>query len=280
MSAYLESYIAGAQSQQDGGSTAQKRPAASTEMQRRLGPHFEMESGMPLCTTCSTQTNARDAYDFDAEDSDYKCTICADPRQYIGYQGQRWTTLKDLHSRGTYHNQFEELIPGSVWTMRCEPAFGIGQRTFFIKDKLHKGLIMWDCSAYVDDATLAYIDEISDGHGITHAAISHPHYYSTSMLWVALFPQMKMWLPTNDFKDWHPRFDVVNAIGMAEEVQTSDAQKIARQINFVTQERTPLEHGSPFTILRLGGHFREAIVLHWRDVLFIADIIQVVPSGR
>jgi hypothetical protein len=74
---------------------------------------------------------------------------------------------------GTYHNEIKELLPG-VWTLRTVPSFGIGQRAFLIKDQTD-GLVMWDCIAFLDDATLAFINYQSEGKGLRAMVVSHPH---------------------------------------------------------------------------------------------------------
>lgn len=46
------------------------------------------ELELPLCVTCSTQTSYTGPdLGLDADDTPYKCAICADPRQFIGRQG-------------------------------------------------------------------------------------------------------------------------------------------------------------------------------------------------
>ena len=207
------------------------------------------------------------------EQSGYKCPICLDPRQYIGPKGQKWTTLPRIIQQEKYRNDFAELIEGHVWTVRTQPAFGIGQRAFLIKDDGVDGLVMWDCIAYLDDETLARIDQLSDGRGIAHMVVSHPHYYSTTAIWAAAFPRMKLWLAKVDFPDWYQREDIKAA--SVDKQASPFAQSVANQLRWVEEEQTKLDAAAPFTILLLGGHFPGSLVLLWRDALFIADTIQV-----
>ena len=51
-----------------------------------------------LCTTCGTQ------YPDSLIPPD-ACVICTEERQYVGWQGQRWTTLEEL--RIDHRNRFE-----------------------------------------------------------------------------------------------------------------------------------------------------------------------------
>jgi hypothetical protein len=48
---------------------------------------------LPICRTCGVQ------YD-EAHFNPYECKICADERQYVGWDGQRWTTLAELRNEG------------------------------------------------------------------------------------------------------------------------------------------------------------------------------------
>ena len=53
------------------------------------------------------------------------CPICLDERQYVGHDGQAWTTVAELGSDHT--NRIEEVEPGLLG-IGTEPRFGIGQR--------------------------------------------------------------------------------------------------------------------------------------------------------
>ena len=112
-----------------------------------------------VCVTCGTQ------YPPAAEPA-AECPICLDPRQYIGAQGQEWTTLEEL--RRTHENRVEELEPG-LDGIGTDPPFAIGQRALVAQG------VMWDCITLVDDSL--------DGRGVHTIAISHPHYYSAMVEW-------------------------------------------------------------------------------------------------
>ena len=75
---------------------------------------------MYLCVTCGTQ--------FAEVISRPRCAICEDERQYVGLDGQEWTTLEEL--RLAHHNKFIDLEPG-LTAILTEPKFGIGQRALF-----------------------------------------------------------------------------------------------------------------------------------------------------
>jgi glyoxylase-like metal-dependent hydrolase (beta-lactamase superfamily II) len=148
-----------------------------------------------------------------------------------------------------------------------------------MKDPAIDGLIMWDCVAFLDDETIDKIDELSDGKGIANMVVSHPHYYSTTALWAAAFPKMNLWLAEVDFHDWYQRFDIISAKKDAASADSGVSSSVAKQIQLVNEEQTLLSDSTSTKILLLGGHFPGSLVLLWEDCLFIADTIQVVPSG-
>src|SRR2546428_4050890 len=105
---------------------------SSASTRRRTGgrlssnPHATLIGGMSnfICVTCGMQ------YDDTGEAPPAHCLICEDERQYIGPEGQRWTTLADLQ-RG-HHNEFrrqEERLVG----IGTAPSFAIGQRALLVQ---------------------------------------------------------------------------------------------------------------------------------------------------
>ena len=120
--------------------------------------------------------------------------------------------------------------------------------------------MLWDCISLVDEATL---DILAGLGGVTAMAISHPHYYHTTMVeWSRGLGDVPIHLHAAD-RQWVMRPDP--AIRHWE----GDVNQI----------------GPGLTLLRLGGHFDGGAVLHWADwdggrgALLSGDILQVVPSG-
>lgn len=196
-----------------------------------------------LCVTCGTQYP-------DSPVPPPHCPICEDERQYVGLDGQRWTTLDDL--RRVHTNELIEWEPG-VTAIRTHPAFAIGQRAFYVES------LLWDCVALLDGAT---VNAIRQRGGLKAIAISHPHYY-TAMV------------------EWMDAFDVPVYLHEA------DSQWIMRpdpRIVIWSGETRRLHDG--LTLIRAGGHFDGGTVLHWpagaggKGALFTGDIIQVVPDRR
>ena len=58
-----------------------------------------------MCATCGTQFAASD-------EPPAACPICDDERQYVGWQGQRWTTLEEL--RADHTNLIREEEPNLI----------------------------------------------------------------------------------------------------------------------------------------------------------------------
>ena len=207
-----------------------------------------------ICSTCGTQFPER-------ENPPALCPICADDRQYIPQHGQQWTTLEELRREHT--NRFDEIEPG-ISRIVTAPKFGIGQQAYLVETP--HGNILWDCIALVNDDTVA---EIERRGGIAGIAISHAHYYTTMVEWSRALGNVPIWLHAAN-KGWVMRQD--------------DA------VQYFNEDI--LEPLPGLTIIRTGGHFPGAMVLHRagdpeaedparRDgVLLSGDIITVVADPR
>src|SRR5438876_2866838 len=75
-----------------------------------------MDTELPICATCGVQ------YPAPRED----CPICLDERQYVGWDGQRWTSLAELAADG-HRGYIAEEGPG-VLGIGARPPTAIGQR--------------------------------------------------------------------------------------------------------------------------------------------------------
>lgn len=203
---------------------------------------------MFLCTTCGTEYPA-------SENPPETCLICSEERQYIGLNGQQWTTLDEL--RDGRKNEFHPREAG-LTAILTKPAFAINQRAFLLESS--GGNILWDCVALLDDGVQEFIRERG---GIKAIAISHPHYYTTMVEWSRAFGDVPIYLHRAD-RQWVVRD--------------------APSIRFWEGDRLALHDA--ITLIRCGGHFEGGTVLHWpagadgRGVLLSGDIIQVVPDRR
>ena len=192
-----------------------------------------------ICTTCGTQFADSIAHPA-------ACPICLDPRQYVGHEGQRWTTLDELAA--THRTRIEEAEPG-LTGIGIEPDFGIGQRA------LLGGGVLWDCISLVDDGAARAVEAAGGLHTI---AISHPHYYTAMVEWAHAFA-CPIYLHEAERK-WVMRSDP--------------------SVRFWEGETHEL--GGGLTLIRCGGHYEGGQVLHWRErrALLSGDIVQVIPDRR
>ena len=119
-----------------------------------------------ICTTCGTQFPP-------GEQLPEACPICLDERQYVGYNGQQWTTLAKMQNDG-FHNEFKEHESGlnGIGTM---PTFAIGERALLVQTP--HGNILWDCMSLIDEETISGIERLG---GLTAMAISH---HTTTLQW-------------------------------------------------------------------------------------------------
>ncbi len=201
-----------------------------------------------LCVTCGTQ------YPPSANPPEH-CRICEDDRQYVNPQGQQWTTLDA--ERGKRQNAFTELAPG-VTTIATEPKLGIGQRAHLLQTP--GGNLLWDCVAYLDEAT---VTAIRARGGVAAIAISHPHFYTTMGEWSKAFGDAPIYLH-RDNQPW--------VMSPNEAITYWDSE---------TYEPLP-----GLTLLHCGGHFPGSTALHWPDAedgrgaLFTGDTISVTADRR
>ena len=199
-----------------------------------------------ICVTCGTQFG-------EAQTEPQQCPICTDERQYVGLTGQRWTTLEAL--RRDYRTKVQEEEPG-LTSFSMEPKFGIGQRALLVETPM--GNVLWDCISLFDDQALAHVGNLGR---VKALAISHPHYYTSMVEWSRRFGNVPIYLHGDDAK-WVMRPD--------------------RNIRFWEGESHELPGG--LTLVRCGGHFEGATVLHWpagvsgQGALLAGETIQVVPD--
>lgn len=195
-----------------------------------------------ICITCGTQFP-------ESEEPPSACPICEDERQYIGPNGQQWTTLSELQA--DHHNVIKTVEPG-LTGIGTDPSFAIGERALLVQTP--EGNVLWDCISLLDDPTIAVVNSLG---GISAIAISHPHFYSSMV-------------------EWSREFDA--PIYLHEDNQ----QYVMRPdpaIEFWSGETLPLN--ASCTLIRCGGHFEGGTVLHWtQGAILTGDIITVVADRR
>ena len=114
-----------------------------------------------ICVTCGTQFSV-------GVQPPSRCPVCEDERQYIGHNGQQWTTLAEL--RKTHKNSVR-VHEANLTGIGTDPRFAIGQRALLVQTP--EGNLLWDCITLLDDETIAQIQALG---GVRAIAISHPHY--------------------------------------------------------------------------------------------------------
>ncbi len=100
---------------------------------------------LSICVTCGTQFAA-------SASPPASCPICSDDRQFVGWDGQAWTTLEDL--RATHRLRFDGEGEG-ITGIGIEPHFAIGQRALLVRTA--QGNVLWDCVILVDDEAVGKI---------------------------------------------------------------------------------------------------------------------------
>jgi len=76
-----------------------------------------------ICVTCGTQFPAGD-------EPPAHCPICEDERQYVGWNGQQWTTLAALQAD---HKNVVKPIEANLIGVGTTPSFAIGQRALLVQ---------------------------------------------------------------------------------------------------------------------------------------------------
>jgi glyoxylase-like metal-dependent hydrolase (beta-lactamase superfamily II) len=204
----------------------------------------------PICATCGAQYAT-------AGEPPETCRICADERQYTGFQGQRWTSLEDL--RRDHRNQLAPIEPGLTGIV-TDPKFAIGQQAHLIATPA--GNLLWNCISSIDDETVAAIERLG---GLAAIAISHPHFFTGVVEWSQAFGGVPIFIHADD-RTWVTRPDPAMHFWEGETAQ-------------------PLP-GSDLTLIRCGGHFPGSCALHWpagadgRGALLTGDTIMVVSDRR
>ena len=202
-----------------------------------------------ICRTCGVQYAPSDQ-------PPAACPICEDERQYVGWQGQQWTTMDELIAEGR-RTEIRQEEPG-LYSIATQPPIAIGQRALLVQTP--SGNVMWDCVSFVDEAALESVRALG---GLAAIAISHPHFYASNMTWSAAFDDCPVYIHAAD-REW------VQYPGPAVRLW----------------EGTSLEILPGLTLLNPGGHFDGAAVLHWaagadgRGALLSGDTATVVMDRR
>jgi glyoxylase-like metal-dependent hydrolase (beta-lactamase superfamily II) len=200
----------------------------------------------PVCATCG-------AWYPDADAPPATCPICEDERQWVPLDGQRWTTEAEILADRSA--DIRELEPGLLG-IGLQPAFAIGQRMLLVSTPA--GNVLWDMIPAVTEDGVEAVRERGGAHAI---AISHPHYYGAASAWSAALGDVPVLLHAAD-AEWVTRpFDAIDH-------WSGDARQLPGGL----------------TLLRVGGHFPGATVLHWpagadgNGALLSGDVVTALPD--
>ena len=199
-----------------------------------------------ICVTCGAQYR-------ESREPPACCAICEDERQFVGLDGQQWTTLEEMAP--THSNHFEKVEPGLIM-IGTRPTFAIGQHAFLLRE----AKVLWDCLAFIDDMTVA---DLAACGGVEAIGISHPHFYTTCVEWSRALGGVPIRLHADD-REWLVRPD--------------------SRVSFWQGETLELADG--VTVVRGGGHFPGSAMLHWaagaggKGVVLGSDTISVAYDRK
>ncbi|ETN43273.1 uncharacterized protein HMPREF1541_02432 [Cyphellophora europaea CBS 101466] len=206
-------------------------------------PQLSTSDDLVICAACGAQYEV-------TED---------DPRQFVPFTGQVWTTLGKMKAAreedgagNKYKNVFEQV--------KLDENFGIGQSARLIQTP--HGNILWDLVAYLDEETIERIQELG---GIKMIVISHPHFYTT-------------------WADWSSTFKVPVYTTAADSVWLNRQSHPTATLRMLSEPVTELQPGVHSIIC--GGHFPGSQVMHTAPpntvipTLFAADAIFPAPSAH
>lgn len=200
-----------------------------------------------ICTTCGTQYG-------ESERPPRSCVICSDERQYVGWQGQDWTTLEELDGKHEVRIEDDDGVLG----LDLRPTFAIDQRACLLPTRA--GNLMWESLSYLSDEAVRALEARG---GVDLIAISHPHFYSSMGEWS----------------------DALGGVPVL--IHEADRDFVAHPhpaIEFWSGDRLRLSEG--VELIRCGGHFAGSAALHWADgprsggALFSGDALQVGLDRR
>ncbi len=200
-----------------------------------------------ICVTCGVQYE-------ESPEPPASCVICSEERQYIGWRGQRWTTLEDL--RREHRSRIESEGPG-LTGIGTDPSFGIGQRALHIRSG---GGFLWDCTSLVDEPMTTRVRQLG---GAAAMAVSHPHFYASMVEWSRALGGIPIYLHEAD-RAWVMRDDPAIVYW------GGDSLAVAPGI----------------TLIHCGGHFAGSTVLHWSEgadglgALLASDSLMVAQDRR
>lgn len=198
------------------------------------------------CTTCGTQYAPSEA-------PPAACPVCEDDRQYVDWEGQRWTTHAELARRYTLRLGDDDGVFGIDM-----PGFAIPQRAMQLPTDA--GNVLMECLPLVTDEAVAALRARG---GVDRIVVSHPHFYSSMVEWSEALGGVEILLHAAD-KAW--------------------VRRPSPRIRFWAGDVLRLSAG--VTLVNVAGHFPGSTALHWaqgphgRGALFPGDAPHVGLDRR
>jgi hypothetical protein len=182
------------------------------------------------------------------------CPICEDERQFVTWSGQKWLAREELAEQHRLVWRDDLGVAG----LGVEPTFAIGQRALLLCEA--DGCVMWDCVPLITQEAADYVRSLG---GLKAIAVSHPHFYGAVADWSAAFGGAPVYLHGDDQAFVTRPYPAI-----------------------VPWSGEALQLSSDIRLLRTGGHFAGATMLHWRSAaagngaLFVGDIASVTMDRR
>lgn len=198
-----------------------------------------------ICQTCAVEHAERVGV----------CSICADERQWVPADGQRWTNLEELDESG-HRVEIAELEP-DLFGIASTPAVGIGHQSKLIRTPA--GNLLWDPIGYLDDEGIRSVRALGE---VTAIVASHPHMFGAQVEWSRSLGGAPV-LVAEQNMDW-----------------------IARPDPAILSWADELEILPGVTLTQPGGHFPGSAVVHWsagaegKGVLLSSDTIFANPDRK
>lgn len=192
-----------------------------------------------ICQTCGVE------HDAAAE----ICRICADERQWVPADGQKWTTLEEIAGAGHYLRIREVEL--DLFGITVEPKFAIGQQSYLLRTPA--GNLLWDTLGYFDAEAVRQIRALGE---VVAIAASHPHHYGVQVEWSRALGGVPVF------------------------VSEADQEWVARPDPVIRPWVGKLDILPGVTLVQIGGHFPGSAVVRWADganghgVLLSGDTIQ------
>jgi hypothetical protein len=181
------------------------------------------------------------------------CVICADERQWVPADGQRWATLEELAQAGR-RVRLTGLEP-DLFGITVEPKVGIGQQTHLVCTRA--GNLLWDPVGYLDDEAVNRVRELGE---VTAIAASHPHMFGVQVEWSKALG------------------------GVPVLVSQADVEWVQRPDPAIEAWTGRYEVAPGLTLHQVGGHFPGSSIVHWatgadgKGVLLVSDTIHANPD--